>query len=338
MRDLDIEQLSRELVRHLRGRRSQLAFSRHLGFGSNACQSWELGKRYPQASVFLNMAQRSKLPIVDAIARFLQQPSEWLRVRDASAPQAVTALLLDLRGDRRISELAAAADANRATLSRWLQGNGEPRLPDLLQLVQAATHRLLEFVGLFAAPGELPSTRPAWEDLERQRRLAFDLPMSHAVLRALELTSYQRLARHQEGFIAGLLGISLDDERHYLAELARAGQIHKQRGAWRIKRVLTIDTRSDPDENRRLKQYWTQLGAERIGRSDPGLFCYNVFSVSEADYRRLSEMHLAYFEELRAIVGKSAPPERVVVANLQMFALDGGAPAAGARPAARRRR
>ncbi|MET0409815.1 MAG: DUF4423 domain-containing protein, partial [Polyangiaceae bacterium] len=94
---LDLDQLSRELVRHLRGRRSQLAFSRHLGFGSNACQSWELGKRYPQASVFLNMAQRSKLPIVDSIARFLQQPSEWLRVRDASAPQAVTALLLDLR-------------------------------------------------------------------------------------------------------------------------------------------------------------------------------------------------------------------------------------------------
>lgn len=335
---LELDQLSRELVRHLRGRRSQVAFSRHLGFGSNACQSWELGKRYPQASVFLTMAERSKRPVVHAVGRFLQQPRAWLRVRDAREPAAVTALLNDLRGDRRIRELAAAANANRATLSRWLQGNGEPRLPDLLRLVQAATHRLLEFVALFAPPDQLPATSTAWADLERQRRLAFDLPMSHAVLRALELTRYQELPRHQPGFIAGLLGISLEDEARYLAELASAGQIHEQRGLWRIKRVLTVDTRSDPEANQRLKQYWTMLGAERLGRSDPGLFCYNVFSVSEADYRRLSEMHLAYFEELRAIVGQSEPNERVVVANLQMFALDGTPPAANAPPAPRRRR
>jgi hypothetical protein len=53
-----------------------------------------------------------------------------------------------------------------------------------------------------------------------------------------------------------------------------------------------------------------------------------VFSVSEADYRRLCEMHLAYFEELRAIVSRSQPEERVVVANLQMFAIDSGPPRA----------
>jgi len=79
--------------------------------------------------------------------------------------------------------------------------------------------------------------------------------------------------------------------------------------------------------NLKLEQYWAQLGAERAAWDTQGLFCYNVFSVSEADYRRLCEMHLAYFEELRAIVSRSQPEERVVVANLQMFAIDSGPPA-----------
>lgn len=66
------------------------------------------------------------------------------------------------------------------------------------------------------------------------------------------------------------------------------------------------------------------LNSRRSARSDEhGLYCYNLFSVSEADYRRLCEMRLAYFEELRDIVRRSQPEERVVVANLQVFALDG---------------
>jgi hypothetical protein len=37
-------------------------------------------------------------------------------------------------------------------------------------------------------------------------------------------------------------------------------------------------------------------------------------------------MQLAYFEQLREVVGRSEPAERVVVTNLQMFALAGDIP------------
>jgi hypothetical protein len=179
---------------------------------------------------------------------------------------------------------------------------------------------------VFAPPAELAATRESWGDLERQRRVAYDLPMSHAVLRALELRQYAALERHQDGFVAALLGISLADERRYLAALAGSKLIKKRAGLWRVTRGVTVDTRADVEANLRLKQYWATLGAQRAASDTQGLFCYNVFSVSEADYRRLCEMHLAYFEELRAIVSRSEPEERVVVANLQMFALDSGPP------------
>lgn len=318
----DIEGLARELVRYLRGKRSQLALSRHLGYASNVCQSWELGKRYPKSSDFFALASKSRVAVKSGIASFLQHNIHWSSVNDATSQPAIQALLLDLRGDRRINELSASAGVRRATVSGWLSGDGEPRLPDLLRFIQAASHRLLEFVAIFAPPEQLTATRADWQSLELQRRLAYDMPMSHAVLRALELRRYQRLKAHREGFIAELLGIPVAEERQYLSALARAKQIKKHRGLWRVNRVLTVDTRHEAAANQRLEHHWGMLGAQRALHGQDGLFCYNVFTVSEADYQKLREMQLAYFEELRAVVGRSEPAERVVVTSLQMFALD----------------
>jgi transcriptional regulator with XRE-family HTH domain len=317
----DIERLARELMRQLRGKRSQLALSKHLGYASNVCQSWELGKRYPKASDFFLVAHKAQVPLASGVASFLQHHTHWIRASNVTSPQAVQALLRDLRGDRGIRELGTSAGAGRVTLSRWLKGEGEPRLPDLLRLVEAATHRLLEFVSIFAPPGQLSSTRADWQNLELQRELAYELPLSHVVLRALELQSYQTCKVHREGFLAHLLGISLDDECRYLSALRRAKQIEKRGGLWRVSRVLTVDTRRDPSANHRLKQYWARLGAERALEDRDGIFCYNLFTVSEADYAKLRDMQLAYFEELRAVVARSEPADRVVVTNLQLFSL-----------------
>jgi transcriptional regulator with XRE-family HTH domain len=318
----DAERLARELVRHLRGKRSQLALSRHLGYSTNVCQSWELGKRYPKASDFLALADKSRIAVQNAVASFLQHQVHWSMTSDTTSQAAVTALLLDLRGERRIRELALSAGVGRATLSGWLSGDGEPRLPDLLRLVLATTHRLLEFVAIFAPPEQLVATRAEWENLALQRRLAYDLSMSHAVLRTLELRRYRSLKAHREGFIAALLGISIEEERSYLSALARARQIKKRKGLWCVSRVLTVDTRHEEAANQRLKHYWGRLGAERALAQRDGLFCYNLFTVSETDYQKLREMQLAYFEELRAVVARSEPADRVIVTNLQIFALD----------------
>jgi transcriptional regulator with XRE-family HTH domain len=330
MSAIDTERLARQIVRHLRGKRSQLALSRHLGYGSNVCQSWELGKRYPKASDFFALAHKSRIPLHDKLSAFLQHAVHWSGMRDATTAAAVQALVRDLRGDRRIHELSTSAGARRATLSRWLHGAAEPRLPALLSLVQAATHRLLEFVSIFAPPELLAETRADWEALELQRKLAYELPLSHAVLRALELRRYQEAGVHTEGLIAELLGMSIEDERYYLSALARSKQIKKQRGLWRVARVLTVDTRRERAANQRLKQYWARLGAERALAEQDALFCYNVFTVCEADYQKLREMQLAYFEALRAVVGRSEPADRVVVTNLQLFALGAATPLAAA--------
>jgi hypothetical protein len=59
----------------------------------------------------------------------------------------------------------------------------------------------------------------------------------------------------------------------------------------------------------------------RISNGSEGLYSYNLCCVSERDYQKMQGLHCAYFRQLRAIVAESTPSERVVLANLQLFAL-----------------
>src|SRR5690606_37575494 len=86
-----------------------------------------------------------------------------------------------------------------------------------------------------------------------------------------------------------------------------------------------VDTRAQPEAGRVLKTHWARVGLERLHELEPNkadLFSYNLFAVSEADWRRIRERHIAYFHELRAIVAQSQPAERVVLVNLQLLQLD----------------
>ena len=47
-----------------------------------------------------------------------------------------------------------------------------------------------------------------------------------------------------------------------------------------------VDTRQDPAANRRIKQWWAEVGIERLLHSEQGLFSYNLFSVSREDLGR----------------------------------------------------
>src|SRR3954468_16669441 len=103
----DVELLSRELMRELRGRRSQPAFSRGLGFRSNAAYLWEHGRRYPELSSFLKAALQRRAELEANLARFFDQPSETFRGRRGHSPRNVTRLVVHLIGTSPKSEIAA---------------------------------------------------------------------------------------------------------------------------------------------------------------------------------------------------------------------------------------
>jgi DNA-binding phage protein len=317
---MDFEQVARELLVALRGRRSQVAWSRRLGYRSNVAYAWESGRRFPTAAETLRACARTGIDTRAALGRFYGTAPAWLERLDPASPEAVAQLLEDLRGTASVTDLARRAGLGRSSVARWLGARTEPRLPDFLRVVEAASVRMVDLVATLVDPARVPSVAPLWERLEARRKSAFELPWTQAVLRALELADYRAMPAHEPGWIARRLGIPVEEEARCLEFLRAVGQVSWTGTHFRPE-TLAVDTRPSPEIGRRLKAHWTTVAAERIARGDAGQFSYNVFTVSRADFERIRKAHLDYFHALRAIVAESEPAELVAVANVQLFAI-----------------
>lgn len=317
----DYATLAAELIRHLRGKRSQTALSRRLGYKTNILYIWEAQKGAPTAAAFLGLAAKVGIDPDEALTRFYRRRPSFLEHYPAATRDGVAALLEDLKGARTLVETAAQLSSSRYALARWLSGEAEPRLPDFLEAIEVTSLRLLDFIDSFVDPSELPCLREAWHRLQEARRAAYEMPWSHAVLRALELKDYRALPRHEPGWIARRLKIEKEVEEAALVLLEQTGQIALECGKWRVQEATTIDTRSDPEAATRLKAWWFEIGKERFLTGAPGVFSYNLFGVSNQDLERLQDLQRDYFRELRSIVARSEPVENVAVVNLQLFSL-----------------
>ena len=321
MSPFDFEQVARELVRALRGRRSQSHASRLLGYRSNVVFDWESGRRSAPAHAVLGLARRTGVNLSQALATFSPTGSDagsWAR---ADTPRGLASVMRQLKGKRSIATLATEVGVSRYQLSRWLSARTRPGMPELLAYVQATTLRMLDFLAQLSDPQRLPSVAQAWQELSLSRELAYEQPWSHAVLRALETQAYRRLRGHRPGFIANLLGISRGEEEQCLSLLSRAGQIHWDGRRFSIAQVRTVDTQHDAQRSRQLRAFWSRVAAARHAQAGHGEVAFNLFGVSDADLQRLVALQRAYFQELRSIVAQSEPVEHVVLASLQLVPL-----------------
>jgi DNA-binding phage protein len=324
---MDPARIAADWLRSIRGKRSQRSFSKRLGYASNIAYRWETGVCFPRAREALTLAKREGAAGRAALRAFLggALPPALTEV-DLGTTAGVAELLRGLRGDTSLVELARRSGHSRFAIARWLSGAAEPRLPELLAMVEAMTFRLLDFLASFTNIERLPAAAESYRALEAARKIAYDVPWSHAVLRALELSDYRALKRHQAGWLARRLGITREEEEMCLSALATARQIKLERGLWVTDETRTIDTRAHPERGRRLKAQWLRVALERLESGVPGIFGYNLMAVSRADLARLREMHIAYFRSMQSLVADSTPSECVVLFNAELFALDEASP------------
>jgi transcriptional regulator with XRE-family HTH domain len=319
---MDTSGLASELVRAVRGRRSQVALSQRLGFSTNVLYAWESGRSYPTAAEFMRLAECCRIPARRALSRFYVKAPIWLTTMKAvPSAAAMAAFLRDQRGRTPIVDLAAATGISRFALSRWLKGTSEPRLPDFLHLLQQSTQRLGDWVALFTSPAGLPSISRHWLGQQAARRAAYELPWTQPVLRALELEDYRALSRHQPGWVARRLGISEEIEQQALETLALSGQISMKAGHWCLEDSSPVDLRVEPEAAARQREFWASVAAERV-KMAKGMFAYNICGVSERDLSRLKELQRDFLQQARTIIAQSSPVERVALIQVQLFSLD----------------
>jgi DNA-binding phage protein len=319
---MDYDKLAAQLLRALRGGRSQEEFSRLLGFRSNVAYAWESGRRFPTASRLLLTMEGLGKTAGQVLSEFFGHVAPgWIET--AAADRAtVTRLLVELRGERSIAALARESGLSRFAIGRAFSGESDPRLPDFLRLIAATSRRLMDLIAVLVDPADVPEAREQWKQVSSLRSLAYDYPASEAVLCALELVGYSQLSRHEDRWVAELLDLDVHVVGDTLRALSRSGVIRWTGRRWQVEEDRYVDTRSDRDAVERLKKHWVSLAASSVGQR-PGLYSYVVFSVSAETLRELREQHLAYYSRVRELISRSQNATEVCVASLNMFQLGG---------------
>jgi transcriptional regulator with XRE-family HTH domain len=305
-----------QMLRALRGQRSQLAFSRRLHYRSNVACDWEAGRRLPTAAEALRACARVGIDVVAAFRAFQPACAESIRAPRGFQPDR---WLTELLGSTSVSQLAARSGYSRYAIARWLQGKARPRLHDFLALVEAISGRASDLVHALVSIDAVAELRTVHQQRAAHRRVAFDAPWSEAVLRVMETTGYRK-ARGAPGYIARRLGLSQEDERRVLVQLEAAGAIARRGTEYLDLVPISVDTSGASTEDlQRLKAHWTQVSLQRLPapRTDDWLG-YNVISTSAADLERIREILRRSFREIRAIAAASEPAESVALLNLQL--------------------
>ncbi|HTQ07949.1 MAG TPA: DUF4423 domain-containing protein [Polyangiaceae bacterium] len=309
-----------EILRALRGRRSQRAFARRLGYRANPITDWEHGRRFPTAVEALRAAHLAGLDVTKAFVEFHAAPPPE---KASGGRYGLAAWLSTIRGTTPVAHLALRAGVSRFAMARWLGGTAQPRLPDFLRCVDAITGRVPDLVAGLVPIESVPSLFARHGAMRAARRIAFDAPWTEAVLRVLEISDYRGLALHDDGFVAQRLGIPVQTVRDALERLETARVIRLEDGRWREDRPLTVDTRGTPDAMNALLAHWSAVAGRRIGARRPrDFFAYNVMSSSRADYERIRDLLRRTFREIQSIVAASEPSERVALLNLELLEFD----------------
>ena len=291
---LDLIAVSRQLLRALRGERSQVAFSRRLRHRSNVAANWEAGRRFPRSHAFFHACERSGTDVPAALAAF--HP----RAAQAWSAEAVHPWLQALCGEVTQAELARRTTLSAQQVGRFLRGDAEPRLPELLELVQGATGRVEDLALCLVGDARMPALERVLAGKEALQQLLHREPQVAATLVAsgVEPPGPDQVAR-----LAARLGRPEDEVHRHLELIADA------RG-----RGLTLALPRDGEALQRTRRHWAQVARDRLDEPREGdRFAFNLFTVRREDADEIIALQTRYFRALQSLAAASSPAEEAVL-------------------------
>lgn len=320
---LDYSRLASELLRAVRGKRSQRALSQALGSSFNIAHRWESGVTRIAWTDFTQVCDASGVPWRPVLRRELGLGGG----HDEPIPTAE--LLRRLLGDFSVSDAARATGRSRFVISRWLSGKTDPWLEDVLRLLDVNQGILLEVADQWTDVSTVPTLRSRWEEKKKLKDLVYRYPYAMAVLRALELPRFAGRSEFN-GELAKFAGFPVEREREVIGLLEKSGAIAFENGVTRV-RPEVLDLRGNFRGGREVRKYWARKHLEFLeGLHAPparSLDGYSVFSVSEAAEEKIREAYFEFYAKLRLLVQEdSEVPDRVKVMTFQLIDLSESPP------------
>lgn len=305
-----MDDVARQLVRALRGSRSQVGFSRRLGYTSNVAAKWERGLRFPTFGQVLRGAARLGVDVPSVIVRFHRPAAAAF---DPSRPEEIHPWLQALVGPVPHGDLALRSGLSRFQVGRLLRGDAAGRLPEVLALVEGATGRVVDLIALLVDVDRVPALRDRVASRQATIRWATEHRWGPAVLAVLDTLPEGSSRAEAVHWLTDRLPVDADHAERELDAAIAAGAVRDD-GVIALERRESLVPPQLERDLRAIRHHWATVVADRA--LDPGpddLVSFNAFSVAREDLARIQELQRGFFREVRSIVAASAPSEEAAL-------------------------
>ncbi|MGI4992867.1 hypothetical protein ACRXCV_09570 [Halobacteriovorax sp. GFR7] len=312
--EINYDELSQQLIRSIRGEKSQDWVNQKLDASSNIVHRWEKGHSKVSWADFLKLCKIFKIDI-DFI--FLS----YLRFQDGA--QNPDKLLDFLFSNKSLSDISNSCGISTSKLRRLKNGETGFCLNDFLQIIFG-----LDEMESMALVFELTSNRSI-EILDQynQMRLAitkhyFENPNIGHVLVCLDLPGYKKLSFHQDSFIAKASGLSIKEVNEIIDICEKNNLIEKVNGIYQAGTIKLSD-RGSAKQMTDVRRFWLNKAISNL-ENKSGLDAYGsmVFNTSQSARQEIIALYLRFFEDFKKIVSEDEDKEEdavTLVLNFNLF-------------------
>lgn len=311
---MNFQQLQIELVRALRGHHSQQELSAKLGFKFNQIYRWESGQLNIRWKDFLKLCACLTIDLKHTLEMFMDQSLNRL---DAAF------VIKSLKGMHSVDTLAKQLHRPKRVLTRWINGESEPYLKDVLHVFYITTSSVLEFATVLAGNEPLPSFANEIAKRKVERDFHFRNPAFASLIRVFEFTAYEQLKTHSSAFVARSINLKVSEVDRLIDEAMKLGLIEKVQCKYKIVNK-SLSTRGDLAGRKAILDYWMRRQIEGIHstatlRDDQLSSSYCIFTTNQVTYEKIDALRAQFY---RAMIGllhhddnraARAPLDRVIV-------------------------
>lgn len=320
---LNFQTLEREILQAIRGSRSQTDLSHELGFKYNQLYRFERGLVRLSWSDSIKICHHCGIDMKSSFELFFDRNLE---------PFVATNVVKTLIGNNSLEFIAKAVQKPKRTIQRWLDGETEPLFQDILKLIYKCTNWLFEFAAHITRGKGLPTYAHEIEVRRLERTFHFDHPEFAGIIRAFELTDYERAKTHSDTFVAKKTGLTPEHTKALIQKALKLGIIKKTQGKYTIVNK-SLTTAGDIDGKRKVLLHWMQRqmnGIEHTAdfKGDPIKSSYLVFTGSPLITEKIKDLTTAYYHGILSVLhnrehaSDRSPLDRVMLMQINMMNIE----------------
>lgn len=289
---IDFDWVATEMVKAVRGKRSQNQLNRKLGFSVNQLYRWESGYRKITWKNFVQICSLSRVSIGEILKVEIGFFGDEREIKD---------LILHLKGQHSLTAFSKLVNLPNTKIRNWAQGRGQVNLSDVLKMIEGSLGVSTDIVAKICDINLVPSLLEVHKLRLFQRNICFQNPELMIMIHGVELLSRQALGASYWSQISGLTSLS-EKRCKELVEIGIDAKYFEMKEQHLKVTISFIDTRGALKQTLDMRRFWINVALKKIDTIEditkPHRLLYFIMSVSDHGAEKLQALMYQFISKM----------------------------------------